>query len=124
MSKSESAPEVARPPLERNSGTPNPVNSPAAEILPLLSDEYTRKILNALAERPLAARELVTRLDVSRATVYRRLDDLESAGVVVSSMTVHPEGHHRKRFRVAVDEMNVTFGTEGVRVEAHCADDR
>ena len=86
-------------------------------MLSLMSDDYARSILDALGEQPLAARELVERLDVSRATVYRRLDTLESAGVVESSMSIHPDGHHRNEYRLTVEQMQLTFGSDGITVE-------
>jgi DNA-binding transcriptional ArsR family regulator len=89
----------------------------AAEVLSLLSDEYAREMLNALVEDPLSARALSERLDMSRATVYRRLNRLESAGVIDSSMTVDPEGHHRKQFSVVVDRMQLMFRSDGVSLE-------
>ncbi|MFB6228344.1 MAG: ArsR/SmtB family transcription factor, partial [Halobacteriales archaeon] len=64
-------------------------------ILSLLNDEYARDILDALGRESLSARELTDRMDASRPTVYRRLDSLEEAGVVESTMQIHPEGHHR-----------------------------
>ena len=85
-------------------------------ILSAVSDEYARHILELLATRPLSARELVERLDASRATVYRRLDRLESAGVVTSSMSIHPDGHHRKEFRIAADGVRIQFDADGVTV--------
>ena len=86
-------------------------------ILSLMSDEYARRILDALGTGSLSARELIDRMDASRATVYRRLDRLEEAGIVESSMEIHPEGHHRKQFQVTVDRVNLAFGADGVRVD-------
>ncbi len=119
MSKSESAPRAVRPTIERNSDSLDEGGAMADgdEILSLVSDEYAQRILDALGEEPLAARELVNRLDASRATVYRRLNRLESTGVVESSMTIHPEGHHRKEFRITVERMDLTFGSDGVMID-------
>lgn len=119
MSKSESAPRAVRPTIERNSDSLDGGSAMADgdEILSLVSDEYAQRILDALGEEPLAARELVNRLDASRATVYRRLNRLESTGVVESSMTIHPEGHHRKEFRITVERMDLTFGSDGVMID-------
>jgi DNA-binding transcriptional ArsR family regulator len=119
MSKSESAPGAVRPTIERNPDSLDGGDAIADgdEMLSLMSDDYAQQILDALGEEPLAARELVDRLDASRATVYRRLNRLESAGVVESSMTIHPEGHHRKEFRTTVERMDLVFGSDGVTVD-------
>jgi DNA-binding transcriptional ArsR family regulator len=81
--------------------------------LSLLSDEYARDILEVLGDEPLPAREIHDRLDVSRATVYRRLERLESAGLVTRSTAVHPDGHHRAQFTLALDRIHVRFGHNG-----------
>jgi DNA-binding transcriptional ArsR family regulator len=81
--------------------------------LALLSDEHARAILEELGEEPLSAREIFDRLDVSRATVYRRLERLESAGLVTSSTAIHPDGHHRDRFDLALNRIHVRVGHDG-----------
>lgn len=70
-----------------------------------------------LADGPRAASELVDELTISRPTVYRRLDRLESAGLVESSMRIREGGHHRKRFHLAVDSAEVGFDGDGLTVE-------
>lgn len=75
------------------------------EVLELLSDEYTHRILEALSVEPLAARELVDQYDMCRATVYRRLNKLQEHDLVSSHLEFHPEGHHRKVFEVTLEEV-------------------
>jgi len=118
MSKSEPSRSVR--PSGRHGG---PVESDETTIdaeatLELLSDDHARRVLDELDEEPLPASELVERLESSRATVYRRLDSLESAGLVRSSISVRADGHHRQRYRVAVDRLRLGFGNDGVAVEA------
>jgi DNA-binding transcriptional ArsR family regulator len=118
MSQSDSARAFQRP--EVGSTGPRNEDEPTVdttEILSLLSDEYARETLNALVEESLSARALSERLNMSRATIYRRLNRLESAGVIESSMIVDPEGHHRKRFSVVVDRMQLLFEPDGVSLE-------
>jgi DNA-binding transcriptional ArsR family regulator len=119
MSNSESA-HGTTPPLIDHGGasTEQRDDDPGREmVLSLVSDEYAHDILSALGDQPLAARELVERLEASRATVYRRLNKLESAGIVESSMSIHPEGYHRKKFRLCVEGVHLRFGSDGVSVE-------
>jgi DNA-binding transcriptional ArsR family regulator len=87
------------------------------EFLSLVSDDYARRVLAALADEPLPARAVVERIDASRPTVYRRLERLEAAGVVESSMSVHPDGHHRRQFRVAVERVRLGLERDGVAVD-------
>lgn len=102
--------------------TPDPLENDepsvdVTEALSLLSDEYAREVLSLLVDQPLSARELIDRTDMSRSTVYRRLDGLESAGVLESSLCLDPDGHHRKCFYVAVDRLRLLFESDGLKLE-------
>jgi Transcriptional regulators len=83
-------------------------------VLSLLSDDHARDILAATREGPAPAREIADQLNLSRATVYRRLNRLEKAGLVDSSLALHSEGHHRKQFRATVDGVSLALGDGGL----------
>jgi DNA-binding transcriptional ArsR family regulator len=105
--------------LDRPPGVIDDDRDPAVdpeEALSLLSDEYARAVLETLCGEPLSARALLDRLDMSRATMYRRLSSLEEADLVEAEMTYDPDGHHRKRFRTAFDGLTVSFEDDGVVV--------
>jgi DNA-binding transcriptional ArsR family regulator len=89
------------------------------EVLSLLSDDYARAILTALVGNTLPARELVDRIDASRATVYRRLQRLEAAGLTDSSVAIHPDGHHRREFSLAHDRLVLSLDRGGVDLREH-----
>lgn len=84
-----------------------PAHLETSELLAILDDEYARDILEAAVGEAKAARELAEQLDVSRATVYRRLDRLESAGLVDASTSHDPDGYQRKRFRSTFTSVTV-----------------
>jgi DNA-binding transcriptional ArsR family regulator len=88
--------------------------APLEEAIELLSDEYACRILCALDDRPMPARELSDACGMSRPTVYRRLDRLEAAGLVTAQLAYDPDGHHRKRFHLALEELEVRIGSDGV----------
>jgi DNA-binding transcriptional ArsR family regulator len=91
----------------------------ADTLLSVLGDEYVRSVLSTLGEDSLAAREIADRSSMSRTTVYRRLDRLEAAGVVEASMSLDPDGQHRKEFRVVLDAVEVpVVGAGGVASSA------
>lgn len=118
MSQSDSAHAFQR--SEVGATSPEKNDKPSvdtSEVLSLLSDEYARKMLNVLVDDSLSARALSERLDMSRTTVYRRLNRLESAGVIESSMVADPQGHHRKQFVVGVDRMELMFRSDGISLE-------
>lgn len=85
-------------------------------LLASLDAEYAREILEAIRTDPKPARELAAECDASRATVYRRLNDLEEAGLV-ASWTVHdPDGHHRTVFEATFESVTVDLGVDGLSV--------
>jgi predicted transcriptional regulator len=87
------------------------------ETLSMLGDDYAREILTVIKHDPLPAREIAERLDLSRATVYRRLNRLESAGVVRATMSYHPDGHHRKRFQADFDHLVLSIDAGDIDVD-------
>lgn len=104
--------------LSATERSPTDDDSPVSEqsLLELLGDEYTRRVLQAVTEQPRSGNEVVDAADVSKATAYRRLGDLEDAGLVSSEMVFDPDGHHHERFHAVVDSIGIEFGTEGVSV--------
>jgi len=96
--------------------TPSPVQDDddvsTAELLELLGDEYTRRVLQAVVEQPRSGTAVMDAADVSKATAYRRLDALEEAGLVVSETIFDPDGHHHERYRAVVEgiELSVESG--------------
>jgi predicted transcriptional regulator len=89
---------------------------PAEELLELLGDEYTRRVLAALIDQPRTGRELIDATGASKATVYRRLDSLQEAGFVESVTKLDPDGHHCSKFFAVVDQVDFEFGPGGFDV--------
>jgi DNA-binding transcriptional ArsR family regulator len=92
------------------------------EVLTLLGDEYVADIVEALAHGPMPARELAERTGMSRATAYRRLERLKSAGLVASHTTVESAGHHRQAFRLVLDELEIVIDEDGFDCTARLGD--
>ena len=86
------------------------------DLLELLGDEYTRRVLAAVTEQPRSGSEVVEAADVSKATAYRRLGELEEAGLVDSEMVFDPEGHHHERFHAIVESIDFEIAAGGVSV--------
>lgn len=84
--------------------------------LVLLDAEYAREILEAIRIEPKPARELAAECDASRATVYRRLNELEEAGLVASWTAHDPDGHHRTVFEATFESVTVDVGADGLSV--------
>jgi DNA-binding transcriptional ArsR family regulator len=97
------------PTREESSETLQRSESPVSpeQLLELLGDEYTREVLAAVAEQPRTGSEVIEAASVSKATAYRRLDDLQSAGLVESSLLIDPDGHHREQFRAVFERAHL-----------------
>jgi ArsR transcriptional regulator. len=85
----------------------------ADELLELLGDEYTYRVFEAVVEEPRTGRELIDATGASKATVYRRLDELEEVGLVESTMSIASDGNHCKQFHTTVTSVEVSFDANG-----------
>jgi len=92
------------------------------ELLELLGDEYTRRVLTAVTQQPRSGREVMDIADVSKATAYRRLGELEDAGLVESKTVFDPDGHHHEQFGAVVESVDIQFGTDGLSVSIETED--
>ncbi|WP_136688551.1 ArsR/SmtB family transcription factor [Halorhabdus amylolytica] len=87
-------------------------------LLALLGDEYARKLLTLLVERPRTGRELAAATEMSRPTIYRRLERLDENGLIRTEMQFDPDGHHRKRFHTIVSGFDFEVGPDGIEASA------
>lgn len=83
------------------------------ELFALLGDEYVIDILQALSSDEMPARAIADECDMSRPTVYRRLERLTEAGVVASRLRPESDGHHRQQFRLVLEGIAVQFREDG-----------
>jgi DNA-binding HxlR family transcriptional regulator len=91
---------TARSASDTASSADNPHDDCAVDaLLELLSDAYACRLLCVLDDGPLSADALVDRCEMSRPTVYRRLDRLTDVGLVEARQSVSPMGTHRRVFR-------------------------
>ena len=81
----------------------------AEQLLDLFGDEYTRRVFEAVSEQPRGGRAVAEAADVSRATAYRRLNQLLEAGLVASEYQIAPDGHHRKQFAASAQHLSVSL---------------
>ncbi|WP_435160381.1 ArsR/SmtB family transcription factor [Halorubrum sp. SY-15] len=95
--------------------------SPEA-LLDLLGDAYTRRVFEAVSERPRGGRAVADVAGVSRATAYRRLNDLEDAGLVTSEHRLDPDGHHRDQYVAVAEHLSVSL--DGGSIDATLEADR
>jgi predicted transcriptional regulator len=85
-------------------------------IADLLEDDCAQTILTETKEGPVPASELTERCEASRATVYRRLDDLSEHGLVAERTEPDADGHHRTVYRATLDRVVVELTADGFEV--------
>jgi len=86
-------------------------------LIGLFSDEYARELLGAIRHEAKSGRTLASECGMSRTTVYRRLNRLQDAGLVTERMEYDSDGHHRRKFGVAVENVEVELGDAGFEAE-------
>jgi predicted transcriptional regulator len=89
------------------------------ELLQVLADEYSRKILVAADEEPKTAKSLAESCDASLTTVYRRVSKLKSHGLIEERTEVSPEKSHHSVYETVLEDVRVTVsdGEMSVAVE-------
>lgn len=86
---------------------------PTDELLDLLGDEYARRVLKSIAEKPRTGNEVIEAAGISKATVYRRLNRLEEAGLVETTTRIDTDGHHCKQFHAVIGRLAIDFDDSG-----------
>jgi DNA-binding transcriptional ArsR family regulator len=85
------------------------VSLSTTELFDLFGDEYTRRVYEAIASQPRSGRAVAEAADVSRATAYRRLNELRDAGLVRTEMMICDGGHHKERFEAVATSLSVSL---------------
>ncbi len=80
------------------------------EILDLFGDGRARRILLLTSDSPMSATALADELDVSRPTVYRRVNTLVKYGLLREDFEIDTDGHHYRTFEAVLNE--ITFRIE------------
>ena len=95
---------------QRQSDWAEEIDLSASELFELFGDEYTRRVYEAITEQPRSGRAVAEAADVSRATAYRRLNDLRDAGLVRTEMMICEDGHHKERFKPVATSISLSLG--------------
>lgn len=85
-------------------------------IARLLEDDCARTILASTLNESMSATELTETCSASRATVYRRLDDLAERGLVAERTVPDSDGHHRTVYRATLDHVRIDLTEDGLEV--------
>jgi predicted transcriptional regulator len=87
-----------------------------ADLLDLLGDEYTREVLEAVIDQPRSGRAVAETTSVSKPTAFRRLNELDDAGLVRTELCLDGDGHHHKEYRAVVTDIAIELDAEGLSV--------
>lgn len=72
---------------------------PIEEILDTIGDPGARTVLAAISKEERSALELAEDLEMSRATIYRRLETLQEHDLIRDRTLVADDGNHYKVYR-------------------------
>lgn len=80
------------------------------EILSVLADEYSRKILAVLAKNELHAQKISEMLNIPTSTTYRKIKSLENLGFIKKTKVVRTlEGLNENYYKSLVSGIEVRF---------------
>ena len=90
------------------------------DVAGVLEDECARTILTATSVRPMTARELTERCDVSGPTIYRRIETLRELDLIEAQTRPDTEGgHHEQLYAATLSHVSITLqdGTFEVAID-------
>ena len=96
---------------------------PAEKLLTLLGDSYTQQVLAAIGDGARTGRQIIERAGVSKATAYRRLDELQDAGIVDSNLRLDPDGHHCEEYSIVSKRLCIDFDQNGFDANVESVDE-
>lgn len=82
----------------------------------LLEDDCTQTILKRTHDQPMTAAELTEACSASRATVFRRLDDLTDQGLLEKRTELDADGQQRTVYAATLDKVVVDLTDDGLEV--------
>lgn len=91
----------------------------ADEVLDLVGQRDTRRMLAYARLEPMSAQELADRCEMSLPTAYRRANTLLDRGLLSEQMQIDRNGNHYRTFETDVDRISMLIreGAFGVGVQ-------
>lgn len=87
------------------------------DVLDLLGDEYVRTILVEARGEPKSVDALSDACSADPSTIYRRVERLREAGLLVDHQRLDPGGHHYKEYTTAPRTVTLRIDPDGYEVE-------
>ena len=93
------------------------------ELLDVLSDEYARDILAATSIRPMSAQQLADECEMSKPTVYRRVERLQAYGLLDEQTKVRTSNNHYSVYTATLSEVSIELDTGSFEAAVTRTDD-
>lgn len=94
-----------------------------ANLLDVFGDRVARAILVLAKQKPRSVEEIADWLDVSKQTVYRRVDELADSDLLREHHRVDPDGNQRKEYETIMDEVTFAVDADGYTVDVQVRPD-
>ena len=82
---------------------------PIKELLNTIGNEQARKILAAIAHEPSSAKELTEQLNLSQATIYRRINKLQKHDLIKEQTLVADDGNHYNKYECNFNSVYISL---------------
>jgi len=83
-----------------------------------LADEYSRAILASIMDKPKSVVEISMECNIPMSTAYRRVHELEEAGLVqVNGSIISSDGKRYYLYRSRIKAVRTIFGVDSLNVE-------
>ncbi|ADJ15445.1 hypothetical protein C497_12357 [Halalkalicoccus jeotgali B3] len=96
------------------STTDTTVTTGCSDLLDALGDASARAILRAGAREPVTIEDLLEVCEVSRTTIYRRVNELVELDLLEESITFTEDQKRQRRFRTACNRITLHLGENGL----------
>lgn len=98
-------------------------NGGSDEPLELLGQEQVREILAATSREPLSGKELSEKCDVALSTIYRRVEEMVAANLLVERSRIEFDGSHHSIYEANIDSLDVDINDGTIDVRMHVRED-
>lgn len=85
-------------------------------LLRLVSDEYSQQILECI-DVPMTVGAIAAQCAIPTSTAYRKIEQLDDAGLVEESIRPSSSGRHATEYQRAIDELYISIGRD---IEVEC----
>ena len=87
------------------------------KLIKLLAGRFTRKILSALQTNPKSIQQIVKKCNSSTVSVYRRIKELDSFGLLYVTGDISDDGKRKYYYQSKIKSYNLRFTDRETRIE-------